>query len=73
MTLSRDPSSSSFYIPVRGSADLCLHLATQRVQVCSIASPAIRIVARIPSHDSNCVVSGILSVAIIGKAPFNTQ
>src|SRR5579864_9651715 len=73
MTLSRDPSSSSFDIPLRDSADLCLHLATQRVQVCSTASPAIRIVARISSHDSNCVVSGILSVVFIGKTPFKTQ
>jgi hypothetical protein len=73
MTLSCDRSSSSLYIPLRGLADLCLHLATPRVQVCSTVSPAIRIVARIPSHDSNHVVSGILSVAIIGKTPFNTQ
>jgi len=73
MTLSCDRSSSSLYIPLRGSADLCLHLATPRVQVSSTASPAIRIVARIPSHDCNYVVSSILSVAIIGKTPFNTQ
>jgi hypothetical protein len=73
MTLSRDLSSSSFYIPLRVSANLCLHVATQRVQVCSAASPAILIVARIPSHDSNCAVSGVLSVVFIAKTPFNTQ
>ena len=73
MTLSRDPSSSSFYIPLRVSADLCLHFATQRVQVCPTASPAILIVARIPSHLSNCAVADILSVGFIGTTPFNTQ
>jgi hypothetical protein len=73
MTLSRDLSSSSFYIPLWVSPDLCLHVATQRVQVCSTASPAILIVAGIPSHDSNCAVSGILSVVFIRKTPFNTQ
>ena len=62
MTLSRDLSSSSFHIPLRVSADLCLHVVTLRVQACSAASPAILIVARIPSHDSNCAVSGILSL-----------
>ena len=41
MTLSRDLSSSSFHIPRRASADLCLHVVTLRVQVCSAASPAI--------------------------------
>jgi hypothetical protein len=73
MTLSRDLSSSSFYILLGGSADLCLHLATQRVQLCSTTSPAILIVARIPWHDSNRVASGIPRVVFIGKTPFNTQ
>jgi len=73
MTLSRDLFSSSFCIPLRVSVDLCLHLATQYVPVCSTASPAILIAARIPSHDSNCVVSGILTVAFVGKTAFNTQ
>jgi hypothetical protein len=73
MTLSRDLSPSSFYIPLRASADLCLHVATQRAQVCSAASPAILTVARIPSHLSNCAVSDVLSVLFIGKTPFNTQ
>jgi hypothetical protein len=73
MTLSRDLSSSSFYIPRRVSGDLCLHVVTLRAQVCSAASPAIPIVARIPSHASNCAVSGILSVVFICKTPFNTQ
>jgi hypothetical protein len=73
MTLSRDLSSSSFYIPLRASADLCLHVTTQRVQVCSLPSPAILIVARIPSHVSRCVVSDILSVVFIRKTSFNTQ
>ncbi len=73
MTLSRDLSSSSFCIPRRVSADLCLDVVILRVQVCSVASPAIPIVARIPSHDSNCAVSGILSVVFIVKTPFNTQ
>jgi len=73
MTLARDLSSSSFYIPRRVSADLCLHVATLRVQACSAASPAILILARIPSHDSNGAVSGILSLMFILKTPFNTQ
>jgi hypothetical protein len=73
MTLARDLSPSSFYIPLRASADLCLHVATQRVQVCSAASPAILIVARIPSHLSNCAVSDFLSVVFIRKTSFNTQ
>jgi len=73
MTLARDLSSSSFYIPRRVSADLCPHVATLRVQACSAASPAILIVAGIPSHDSNSAVSGILNVLFIGKTPFNTQ
>jgi hypothetical protein len=73
MTLSRELSSSSFYFPRRVSADLCLHAVTLRVQVCSAASPAILIVARIPSHDSNCAVSGILTFLFLGKTPFNTQ
>jgi len=73
MTLPRDLSSSSFYIPLRASVELCLHVATQRVQVCPSASPAILIVARIPSHDSSSTVSSILSVLFFGKTPFNTQ
>ncbi len=73
MTLARDLSSSSFYIPRRVSADLCPHVATLRVQACSAASPAILILARIPSHDSNGAVSGILSLMFILKTPFNTQ
>jgi hypothetical protein len=73
MTLSCDLSSSIFYIPRRVSADLCLHVATLRVHVCSAASPAILIVARIPSHDPNCAGSDILSVVFIVKTPFNTQ
>ena len=73
MTLSGNLSSSSFCIPLRVSADFCLHVAAQRIQVCSTASEAILIVARIPSHDSNCAVSGILRVVFIGRTPFNTQ
>jgi hypothetical protein len=73
MSLSRDLSSSSFDIPLRASAELCLHVATQRVQVCSTASPAILIVARTPSHLSNCAVSDILSLVFIPKTSFNTQ
>jgi hypothetical protein len=69
MSLSHDLYSSSFYIPRQVSADLCLHVVTLRVQVCSAASPAIPIVARIPPHDSNCAVSGILSVVFICKTP----
>jgi hypothetical protein len=53
MTLSRDLSVSSFHIPRRVSADLCLHVVTLRVQVCT-ASPAIFIFAHFPSHDSHC-------------------
>ena len=73
MTLARDLSSASFYIPHRVSADLCLHVATQRVLVCPTAFQAILIVARIPSHDSSSSVSSILSVLFFGKTPFNTQ
>jgi hypothetical protein len=73
MTLSRDLSSSSFYIPCRVSGDLCLHAATLGVQPCFAASPAIRMVDRIPSHDSNCAISPILSLVFIVKTPFNTQ
>jgi hypothetical protein len=73
MTLSRDLSSSSLYIPRRVSGDLCLHVATLPVQPCSAASSTIRIVDRIPSHDSNCAVSGFLSLVFIAKTPFNTQ
>ena len=73
MTLSRDLSLSSLHIPRRVSADLCLHVATQRVQVCSTASPTISIVAAIPSHDSHRAVPGCLSLAFLGKTPFNTQ
>ena len=73
MTLSRDLFSSSFYVPLQVSADLCLYVAIQRVPACSIASSALLIVARIPSHDFNCAVSDILSVVFIAKTPFNTQ
>jgi hypothetical protein len=73
MTLSRDLSSSSFYIPGRASGDLRLHVATLGVRACSAASPTIRIVDRIPSHDSNCAVSGIPSLVFIVKTPFNIQ
>ena len=73
MAVSRDLSSSSFYIPRRVSADLCLHVATLRVQVSSTASPAIRIVDRIPWYGSSYAVSGIPSIVFIVKTPFNTQ
>jgi hypothetical protein len=73
MTLSRDLSSSSFHIPRRISADLCLRVVTLRVQVYSAASPAIFIVVHLPSHHSNCAVSGILTLMFLAKTPFNTQ
>ena len=73
MTLSRDLSSSSFYIPLRVSADLCLHVVTLPVQVCSAASPTIPIVAAVPLHDSYRSVPSILSLVLLGKTPFNTQ
>jgi hypothetical protein len=73
MTLSRDLSSSSFYIPSRVSVDLCLHVVTLRVQVCTAASPAIFIFVHFPSHDSYRSVPGILSLVFLGKTPFNTQ
>jgi len=44
-----------------------------RLQAFSAALSTTFIVARIPSHDSDCVVSGILTVAFIGKTAFNTQ
>jgi hypothetical protein len=73
MTLSRDLSLSSFHIPHWVSADLCLHVVTLPVQVCSAASPAIFIFAAIPSHDAYSSVPGILSPVLLGKTPFNTQ
>jgi hypothetical protein len=73
MTLSRDLASSSLHFPRRVSADLCLHVVTLRAQVCSAASPAILILARIPSHNSHCADTGILSLVVLGKMPFNTQ
>jgi hypothetical protein len=73
MTLSRDLSSSSFYIPRRASGHLCLHVATLGVQPCFAASPAIRMVDRIPSHDSSCAFSAILGTVFIFKTPFITQ
>jgi hypothetical protein len=73
MTLSRDFSSPSFDIPRRVSADLCLHVATLGVQLCSAASPALLIATGIPSHGSKFAVSGNLGVVFIIKTPFNTQ
>jgi hypothetical protein len=73
MTLSRDLSSSSFYIPRRASGHLCLHVATLGALPCSSESPTIPIVDRTPSHDSNCAISPILSLVFIVKTPFNTQ
>jgi len=73
MTLSRDSSSSSFDIPRRALADLCLHLATLRVQVCSAASPALLNATGILSYDPKVAVSGNLGVVFIIKTPFNTQ
>jgi hypothetical protein len=72
-TLSLDLSSSSFYVPLQVSADLCLYVAIQRAPTCSIASSALLIVARIPSHDFNCAASAVRSVVFIGQMPFNTQ
>jgi len=75
MTLARDLSSSSFYVPLRVSADLCLHVATPPVQGCyyRISGHPSLIFARIPSHDFNCAASSLQSVVFIGKTPFNTQ
>ncbi len=73
MTLSHDLSSSSFYIPRRVSGDLCLQVVTLAVQARSAASPTIGSVDRIPSHNSNCAVSGTLSLVFILKTRFNTQ
>ena len=73
MTLSRDLSSSlstSRFGPQPISVCTSQLSASRSV---STASPAILIVARIPSHDSNCAVSGILSLVFLGKKPFNTQ
>src|SRR5271169_113440 len=73
MTLSRGLSSSSFYSPSRASGNPCPHIGPMRLQAFSAALSTTFIVARIPSHDSDCVVSGILTVAFIGKTAFNTQ
>jgi hypothetical protein len=73
MTLSCDLSSSSLHIPRRGSADLCLHVVALRVHLCTAASLATLNLARIPSHDSHCAVSGIVSLVFVGRMPFNTQ
>jgi hypothetical protein len=73
MILSRDLASSSFHIPRRVLLDLCLNIATLGIQPGSAASPTIYIVDRIPSHDSNCAVSGILRLVFMVKRPFNLQ
>jgi len=38
-----------------------------------ILTDGVNMTSGIPSRDSNCAVSGILSVVFIGKTPFNTQ
>jgi hypothetical protein len=73
MRLSRDLSLSRFHIPHRVSADLCLHVVTLPVHVCSAASPTISIVAALPSHDCYSSAPSILSLLLLGKTPFNTQ
>jgi hypothetical protein len=73
MTLLRALSSSSFYIPRRDSADLCLDIATLRVQVCSALLPATTTLTPMPTHSSPYASSGILGDAVTGKRPFNTQ
>ena len=59
------PFLVEFPHPASGSADLCLHVPTQRVQVCSNASPTISILAAIPPHDSSCSVPGILGLVLV--------
>jgi hypothetical protein len=73
MTLSCDLSSSSFSIPSRDSADLCLGIATLRRQAFSAALPSTITLARKSPHSSACAGSGILGGAVTDKKPFNTQ
>ena len=73
MTLSRDLSSSSFSIPSRDPADLCLGIATLRLQASSAALSSTFTLARKSSRPSACAASGILGGAVTGKTPFNTQ
>jgi hypothetical protein len=65
--------ASGLHISPRVSADLCLHLVTPRVQVCTAASSAILVLAHIPSHHSRRAVTGIQSFVFLGQMPFNTQ
>jgi hypothetical protein len=73
VTLSRDLSSSSFSIPSRDSADLCLGIATLCRQAFSAALPSTITLARLSSRPSACAASGILDRAVTRKTQFNTQ
>src|SRR6267142_199556 len=73
MTLSRDLSSSSFSIPSRDSADLCLGIATLHLQAFSAPLPSSFMLARKSPRPSCCAASGILGRAVTAKTPFNTQ
>jgi len=73
MTLSHDLSSSSFSIPSRDSADLCLGIATLCLPAFSAALPSTFTLAHKSSHASACAPSSILRGPTTGKTPFNTQ
>jgi hypothetical protein len=73
MTLSRDPSSSTFYSPSRASGNPFPDIGTMRLQRFAGALWTTFTVPRIPSRHSTCAASGILRVAMISKTPFNTQ
>ena len=73
MNLSRDLSSSSFSLPSRGSADLCLGIAPLRLQAFPATVPSTFPLARKSSLPSASAAPGILGGTVAGKIPFNTQ
>ena len=60
-------------VPSRDSADLCLGIATLRLQAFSAALRSTFTLARKSSRTSDCAASGILGGAVTSKTPFNTQ
>jgi len=73
MTLLCVLSPSSFSIPSRDSVDLCLGIATLRLQAFSAALPSTITLARKSPHSSASAGPGILGGAVTDKTPFNTQ
>ena len=73
MTLAHDLSSSSFSIPSRDAADLCLDITIFRLQAFPAALPSTFTLARKSTRTSARAASGILGSPPTGKTPFNTQ